>query len=168
MSIILESFMSHSYAGDQLEINAPRTIWVLTLQLLYSIIAMLPIYYYLREVVQFNDESQYVLLLLPVTIAFLLFFIQVKFNSYFWFNEKIFNKRDIFTSAMKSALLVVVLFYFFYLIIFGYWFTGTEEYSGLGLTNKVGKAVTESLVSVSIVGFIVLVMDRIRTARMEM
>ena len=160
--------MSHTYAGDQLEINTPRTIWVLTLQLLYSIIAMLPIYYYLREVVQFNNESQYVLLLLPVTIALLLFFIQIKLNSYYWFSEKFFNKRDIFTSSMKSAIFVFVWFYFLYLLVFGYWFTGTTEYDALGLGNKVGKAVTESLVSVSIVGFIVLIMDRVRTARMEM
>ena len=152
---------------DQLQMNAPRTIWVSIMQLLYTIVAMLPIYYYLREIIQLDDQSQYVLLLLPVVVASLLYFVEIKMNNYFWYNEKFFNQRDIFTSALKSTTLVLGMFYFFYLLVFGYWFSGTPEYENLGLSDKTGRTLTEALVSVAIVASLVIVVDRIRVARTE-
>lgn len=159
--------MSTDYSA-KINTAEPRVVWTHVLQLMYTIIAMIPIVYYLREIVLLPETSRYVLIALPVSIALILFFIQIQMNNYFWDNELIFKRRDIFVVALKSNLLIVGLFYFLFLLMFGYWFTGTEVYDNLGLNDVTFKVLFEAMVSILLVISTAVIMRSIQKNRLEL
>ncbi len=156
------TIMSHKYVKSNIDFNQPRSVWALLIQLFYTLVAMTPMYYYLRELVKFNDDAKYVLMFLPIVTGILLYFVELKMNLYYWNKERIFKKRDIFTVTIKSFLFVIIWFYILYFFMFGYWFSTSEPYKALGMNNQTTKSLTESLVSIGIIAGIVIVMDKIR------
>ena len=100
--------------------SEPRTIWTIVLQLFYNILAMMPLYYYLRNLIEIPNEGRYLLQFLPITTGILLFFIQFEITDYYWHQEKTFVKRDIFKMSLKSVILSLSMFYsiFFYILTY--------------------------------------------------
>ena len=111
--------------GFPLQYNEPRTIWTISLQLLYTILAMVPFYYYLTNLVQVPEEGAVLLQYLPVITGVLLFFIEIRLNDYYWNKEKIYKHRDIFVCGMKSVILIISMFYTIFFFVFG-WLVGTN------------------------------------------
>ncbi|MCH8907265.1 MAG: hypothetical protein IH840_09265, partial [Candidatus Heimdallarchaeota archaeon] len=103
----------------KLDYSHPRTIWTLGIQLMYTIIAMIPLYYYMIEILTIRSEARDFVIYSPIFVAIILFFLQLKLNSYFWTSEKTFVKRDITITSSKSAFTIVLEFYLIFLFIFG-------------------------------------------------
>ena len=149
--------MSTEYSTSTLDLNHPRSIWTNVLQLFYTLLAMIPIFYYIREVVQLGNDGLYILLFAPISIGLLLYILQILMNEFYWFQEKIHKKRDILMIALRSTSFILFIFYFFYLFVFGYWFSNSEAYlEVVNIKNPIGKVVTEAGVSLILVLFIVL------------
>lgn len=149
--------MSTEYSTSTLDLNHPRSIWTNVVQLFYTLIAMIPIFYYLREIAQLGNDGLYVLLFAPISIGLLLYILQILMNEYYWVQEKIHKKRDIFMIALRSTAFILFYFYFFYLFVFGYWFSSSDVYTEVvKLNNPIGKVITEAAISMGLVLFIVL------------
>ena len=149
--------MSTEYSTSTLDLNHPRSIWTNVIQLFYTLLAMIPIFYYMREVVQLGNDGLYILLFAPISIGLLLYILQILMNEYYWIQEKVHKKRDIFLIAVRSSSFVLFNFYFIYLLIFGYWFSSSDVYlDTVNLTNPIGKVITEAGISVALILFIVL------------
>ncbi len=158
--------MSIEYSTDTMNLNHPRNIWTISIQLIYTQLAMIPLFYYLREVVQLEVDSLYVMLFLPVSVGLLLFIMQLLLNEYYWYSEKIYKKRDIVIVASKSATYVIGVFYILYLLMFGYWFSESEVYADITrIENNVGKTVAEAGVSIIIILFLVMLRREIQNQK---
>ncbi len=153
--------------STRLDYREPRTIWVLGFEFFYTILAMIPIYYYLNEILEIRAEAEQLILFLPIGVAILLYFMELKLNTYFWFTEKIYKKRDLLTSAIKSATLIVSSFYLIFLLIFGYWLNGTETYEEIEYQNELSKLMTELGITLVSIYFILTLMINIQNQRFE-
>ncbi|MHA2250866.1 MAG: hypothetical protein ACXAD7_10910 [Candidatus Kariarchaeaceae archaeon] len=145
----------------------PRTIWTICLQFFFTVIAMIPVYYYLREIVKLIADARLLLVFLPLGIAILLFLIQLRLGTYFWKSEKVFKKRDVLVIASKSTLLTIVLFYILFLFIFGYWLSGVDFYQGLDYQSDVGRLMAETTISLGIIYGIMVMMINVQESRFE-
>lgn len=125
--------MSSAVSKDSsIKWTAPRSVWTLAAQLFYSLLAMLPMYYYLKNILGLvQTDNELLLYIIPIVTGILLFFAMILINEYFWVREKILLKRDITTAAVKSSFLIMVLFYFSYLFFLGYFINGQNpDYLG--------------------------------------
>ncbi len=162
-----EPIMSEFSYSAKLDYLNPRTIWTISLQLFYTIIAMLPVYYYLREIIELVADAKWVLIFLPIGIAIILFGMQLRLNNYYWKNEKIFKNRDILVTALKSSILVLVFFYFIFLYIFGYWLSSIEFYEGIKFQSELGKLMAETIISLVMIYVMIIMMISIQESRFE-
>ena len=77
-----------------IQFNNPKTIWTLSLLLLYTILSMIPFYYYLTNLVNIdNDEYAIFLQYLPIFTGLLLYFIQFLFLTYFGKKKKSLQEK---------------------------------------------------------------------------
>ena len=76
-----------------IQFNNPKTIWTLSLLLLYTILSMIPFYYYLTNLVNIDNDGIYFLQYLPIFTGLLLYFIQFLFLTYFGMKKKSTRKR---------------------------------------------------------------------------
>ena len=53
-----------------IQFNNPKTIWTLSLLLLYTILSMIPFYYYLTNLVNIDNDGIYFLQYLPIFMVF--------------------------------------------------------------------------------------------------
>jgi len=142
--------------------SEPRTIWTLSLQLFYTILAMIPFYYYLRNLVTIPAEGRYLLQFLPITIGILLFFIQVQLNSYYWREEKIFKQRDIFVSGLKSSILTLAMFYFIFFLIFGYMIGNSDAYESVLLSDVITRTMIQLLITLGTIVLTAILLQSIQ------
>jgi len=147
-----------SVSRGNIDFNQPRIIWVNLFQLLYTLLAMIPVTYYLREIVLIEEEGQFLLIGLPISIGVLLYFVQLRLNEYFWINEQYYKKRDILISSCKSAFLVIFVYYFVYFFLLGYWISTTEQYEALNLENQIGRILFDNAISLAVIVGITLLM----------
>ncbi|MCY3413905.1 MAG: hypothetical protein INQ03_19845 [Candidatus Heimdallarchaeota archaeon] len=148
--------MSTEYSNTILVFNHPRSIFTTGFQLFYSLVAMIPVYLYVREIIKLEVDALYVLLFLPLAVGFLLFTLMIQMNQFYWREEREYKRRDIFMLGLKSTSFIIFYFYFFFLLVFGYWFSDSEVYFDmLHLENPIGKLVTEASISVALVMLIV-------------
>ncbi|MCE7733357.1 MAG: hypothetical protein GPJ54_00670 [Candidatus Heimdallarchaeota archaeon] len=154
-------------ASAKLDYREPREVWILGLEFFYTLLAMIPIYYYLVEVLEIRSEAEDLVLFLPIGIAILLYFMELRLNSYFWFTEKIYKRRDLFTSALKSVILVVTTFYFLFLYFFGYWLANIDTYQSVEYRNELTKLMTEVSISLFLIYLILIMMLNIQNQRFE-
>lgn len=149
--------MSLEYSTTDIDFNHPRNIWTIIIQLVYTLVAMIPIFYYMKEIVQFEQDAVNVMLLLPIATGIILFILQLLLNEFYWYEERLYKNRDIVIVACKSSSYVLGFFYFFYLFLFGYWFSNSDVYKELfRLNNQVGKAMTETAISIIFILFLVM------------
>ena len=153
--------------STKLDYREPRTIWVLGFEFFYTIIAMIPIYYYFNEILEIRAEAEDLILILPIGVAILLFIMELRLNTYFWFSEKIYKKRDLLTSAIKSASLIVISFYFIFILIFGYWLGGVDTYDRIEYQNELSQLMTELAITLVSIYFILILMLNIQNQRFE-
>ncbi|MHA2501853.1 MAG: hypothetical protein ACXAE3_03200 [Candidatus Kariarchaeaceae archaeon] len=116
-------------SGYPINYTEPRTIWTIALQLLYTLLAMIPFYYYMKNLIDIPSEGRYLLQYLPVVVGILIFFIQFEMNDYYWNQEKTFTNRDIFTMSLKSTILTLSMFYTIFFFIFTYWIGNNGAYT---------------------------------------
>lgn len=145
----------------------PRTIWTLTMQFFYTIIAMMPVYYYLREIIELIVDAKWLLVFLPIGIAILLFGMELRLNVYFWKAEKIFKNRDILVVVIKSSLLVITMFYFLFLFIFGYWLSDIDVYQGIKYQSDIGRLMAEAAISLLVIYGVIIMMMSIQESRFD-
>ncbi|MHA2091391.1 MAG: hypothetical protein ACW98K_11070 [Candidatus Kariarchaeaceae archaeon] len=155
------------YSYSNLEYLHPRTIWSLSFQFLYTVLAMIPVYFYFREIIEFTEDAKWLLIFLPVGIGILLFLLQLRLNSYFWKSEKVFRNRDIFVVALKSILLIIISFYFTFLLMFGYWLSGADFYESIKYQSVIGRLMAEVIISLMIVYGLVTMMINVQDSRFE-
>ena len=153
--------------STRLDYREPRTIWVLGFEFFYTIIAMIPIYYYFNEILEIRAEAEDLIFILPVGVAILLFFLELKLNTYFWFSEKTYKKRDLLTASIKSVSLIIISFYFIFLFIFGYWLSGAETYERIEYQNEISQLITELGITLLSLYFILVLMINIQNQRFE-
>lgn len=160
--------MSTDFSPTELQLTHPRTIITSGLQLFYTIIAMIPFYYYLREIIQLNADAQYVLTFLPIATAIILFLFEIRLNEYYFFNEKVYKKRDIFDAAIKSTFVMITSFYVLFFFIFAYFLSNfVKEYQTLGLQNVLGKILFELSITIVILYLLVILMLDIQKERIK-
>ena len=150
-----------------IDYTIPRTVWVLGIQLFYSFIAMIPVYYYMRELLAIRATASRVVIFLPVLTAILLFFLELRLNDYFWISEKTYKKRDSFNSSIKSFLVIIFFYYFVFLFIFGYFLSGSGTYNSFHYNNEVSKVIAEDIASIIIIYLIVILMLNIQNQRFQ-
>ena len=144
--------------------SEPRTIWTIVLQLFYTLLAMLPFYYYLRNLIDVPTEGRYLLQFLPIATGLLIFFIQFEMNDYYWHQEKTFTERDIFKMSLKSIILTISMFYIIFFLIFAYWVGNGGGYEGGILEN----VVTRTMVQLGItLGLILLTLVMMKTVQSD-
>ncbi len=149
--------MSTVRSSNRLEWTAPRSIWTAAVQLLYSLIAQLPFYYYLREIVELIEKDyQWIVITVPISTGILLFFMQVLLDEFYWNQEKVYRNRDITVAAAKSALLVYALFYFLFFYLMEYVLSSTDFYKENGPNEPVQKMMFDLGVSLAIILFLTL------------
>jgi uncharacterized membrane protein len=154
-------------ASAKLEYREPRAVWILGLEFFYTLIAMIPVYYYIIEILEVRSEAEDLVLFLPIGIAVLLYFMELRLNAYFWFTEKVYKRRDLFTSSLKSVILVVSAFYFMFLYFFGYWLADTDTYQRVEYRNEIKQLMTEVVVSLVVIYLILIMMLNIQNQRFE-
>ncbi len=154
-------------ASAKLDYREPREVWILGLEFFYTLLAMIPIYYYFVEVLEIRSEAEDLVLFLPIGIAILLFFMELRLNSYFWFTEKVYKRRDLFTSALKSVMLVLTSFYLIFLYFFGYWLADTETYQRIEYQNELTKLMAEVSISLILIYLALIMMLNIQNQRFE-
>lgn len=106
------------------EINwyLPRNLWITISMLFWTMVGMIPFYYYLREIEQLvSKDYQYVVLYVPIMTGFVLFLMEVMLTDYFWYSERRRQNRTFGRAALYSIEFVLFLFYFtyFFLITYG-------------------------------------------------
>jgi hypothetical protein len=112
----------HVVKDGELNYKAPLTIWVLAAQLFYAILAIMPMYYFWRNIEDLTQtQYQWIIILIPIFCGFILFAAMILLNEIYWYNEKHLLRRDLITSASKSSVFVTVEFYFIYFFVLG-WF----------------------------------------------
>ncbi|OLS27788.1 MAG: hypothetical protein HeimC2_09820 [Candidatus Heimdallarchaeota archaeon LC_2] len=155
-------------SSTRLDYREPRTIWVLGFEFFYTIIAMIPLYYYFNEILEIRAEAENLILILPISVAILLFFLELRLNTYFWFSEKTYKKRDLLTSAIKSVSFIIISFYLIFLLVFGYWLGGAETYSNrVEYQNEISQLITELGITLISIYFILILMLNIQNQRFE-
>lgn len=150
-----------------IDYTLPRTVWVLGIQLFYTFMAMIPVYYYMRELLSIRATASQVVIYLPVLTAMLLFFLELRLNDYFWVSEKIYKKRDSFNSSIKSFLVIIFSYYFVFLFIFGYFLSGSKTYKSFHFNNEVSQLIAEDIASVITIYLIVILMLNIQNQRFQ-
>ncbi|MHA2031202.1 MAG: hypothetical protein ACXAC2_20695 [Candidatus Kariarchaeaceae archaeon] len=154
-------------ATAKLDYREPRAVWILGLELFYTLIAMIPIYFYIIEILQVRANAENLVMFLPIGIALLLFFLELRLNSYFWFTEKVYKRRDLFTSSLKSVILIISSFYIIFLYVFGYWLSDSSTYQGIGYQNELSQLMAEVIISLLTIYFGVIMMLNIQNQRFE-
>ncbi len=133
---------------DNINWQHPRTIWVLAYQLFFALLVQLPLYYYMREILKFTNTSyEAVVFGLPIVIGFLIFFIEIMFDQYFWQNEKVLRNRDILIVGMKSSILAAAFYFVTFFFFFGYVLNSWKIYVDNGLKDPMQKLFFELFVS---------------------
>ena len=145
-----------------IQFNNPKTIWTLSLLLLYTILSMIPFYYYLTNLVNIDNDGIYFLQYLPIFTGLLLYFIQFLFLSYFWNEEKVYKKRDILNVSLKSYILVFSMFYSIYFLIFGYWIGNTNAYESALLSDTINRNMVQLLITLGTILTTYLLMQNIQ------
>ncbi|MDH5401531.1 MAG: hypothetical protein OEZ01_09320 [Candidatus Heimdallarchaeota archaeon] len=157
--------MSDGYAT--INFYNPRTVWVLSFQLIYTICAMIPFFYYMREVLELPEEARYVVVLLPLTCALVIYMLQLMLNKYYWDQEKIYKKRDILQVASKSAFYTYFIFYFMEFLVFGFWLNQFDAYIEFRIEKDLARMVVETIISMLIVVFYVTFLLNLREVKFE-
>lgn len=151
---------------ERLNWSAPRTIWTSAVQLLMTVIAQIPFYFYLREIaILIQEDYEQVVLVVPISTALLLFFLQILMDEYYWNREIIYRNRDITIASAKSFLFVVGLYYFFFFFIMEYWLSSTEFYKESGPKEPVQKMMFDLGISFAIILFMVIFLREIQKRR---
>jgi hypothetical protein len=145
-----------------IQFNNPKTIWTLSLSLLYTILSMIPFYYYLTNLVNIDNDGIYFLQYLPIFTGLLLYFIQFLFLTYFWNEEKVYKKRDILNVSLKSYILVFSMFYSIYFLIFGYWIGNTNAYESALLSDTINRNMIQLLITLGTILTTYLLMQNIQ------
>ncbi|MGB1981278.1 MAG: hypothetical protein ACPHQO_02270 [Candidatus Kariarchaeum pelagius] len=145
-----------------IQFNNPKTIWTLSLLLLYTILSMIPFYYYLTNLVNIDNDGIYFLQYLPIFAGLLLYFIQFLFLTYFWNEEKVYKKRDILNVSLKSYILVFSMFYSIYFLIFGYWIGNTNAYESALLSDTINRNMIQLLITLGTILTTYLLMQNIQ------
>ena len=145
-----------------IQFNNPKTIWTLSLLLLYTILSMIPFYYYLTNLVSIDNDGIYFLQYLPIFTGLLLYFIQFLFLTYFWNEEKVYKKRDILNVSLKSYILVFSMFYSIYFLIFGYWIGNTNAYESTLLSDTINRNMVQLLITLGTILTTYLLMQNIQ------
>ena len=145
-----------------IQFNNPKTIWTLSLLLLYTILSMIPFYYYLTNLVNIDNDGIYFLQYLPIFTGLLLYFIQFLFLTYFWKEEKVYKKRDILNVSLKSYILVFSMFYSIYFLIFGYWIGNTNAYESALLSDTINRNMIQLLITLGTILTTYLLMQNIQ------
>lgn len=145
-----------------IQFNNPKTIWTLSLLLLYTILSMIPFYYYLTNLVNIDNDGIYFLQYLPIFTGLLLYFIQFLFLTYFWNEEKVYKKRDILNVSLKSYILVFSMFYSIYFLIFGYWIGNTNAYESALLSDTINRNMVQLLITLGTILTTYLLMQNIQ------
>ena len=145
-----------------IKFNNPKTIWTLSLLLLYTILSMIPFYYYLTNLVNIDNDGIYFLQYLPIFTGLLLYFIQFLFLTYFWNEEKVYKKRDILNVSLKSYILVFSMFYSIYFLIFGYWIGNTNAYESALLSDTINRNMIQLLITLGTILTTYLLMQNIQ------
>lgn len=145
-----------------IQFNNPKTIWTLSLLLLYTILSMIPFYYYLTNLVNIDNDGIYFLQYLPIFTGLLLYFIQFLFLTYFWNEEKVYKKRDILNVSLKSYILVFSMFYSIYFLIFGYWIGNTNAYESALLSDTINRNMIQLLITLGTILTTYLLMQNIQ------
>lgn len=145
-----------------IQFNNPKTIWTLSLLLLYTILSMIPFYYYLTNLVNIDNDGIYFLQYLPIFAGLLLYFIQFLFLTYFWNEEKVYKKRDILNVSLKSYILVFSMFYSIYFLIFGYWIGNTNAYESALLSDTINRNMVQLLITLGTILTTYLLMQNIQ------
>lgn len=161
MGTISSNYMSTA-TGYPIEYSEPRTIWTLTLQLTFTLLAMLPFYYYLRNIAEIPADGRYLLQFLPIAVGILLFFLQQYLNTYYWRKEKIYKRRDMFVVGLQSYILSIWMFYTIYLLLFGYFIGQTDAYDTPLFSDIITRTMIQLLISLGTIALFVLAM---RTAQ---
>ena len=161
-----------SYSSFPIDYGQPRTIWSISLQLFYTLIAMIPLYYYMRNVVEIPPEGSYVLQLLPIVVAILLFFVQLRLNQFYWINEKTYKNRDIFVMSIKSVVLTLGLFYSLFFLLWSYWIGRTDIHENSGFENPleivvINIAVSLVILLMTLVFMVAVQEDRLTPAKLK-
>lgn len=145
-----------------IQFNNPKTIWTLSLLLLYTILSMISFYYYLTNLVNIDNDGIYFLQYLPIFTGLLLYFIQFLFLTYFWNEEKVYKKRDILNVSLKSYILVFSMFYSIYFLIFGYWIGNTNAYESALLSDTINRNMLQLLITLGTILTTYLLMQNIQ------
>ncbi len=144
-----------SSASNQAEIqwNTPRSLWVLLFQFFYSLLAMVPMYYYMRDIEDLVNETYVPMtFVVPILSSLILFMMMVLLDDVYWYQEKKYSARDFFKAGMKSTIWVTLVFYVIFYVIMGYWLnTNFPDYAGYYKSDFVHKFFIDYGVSMSVV-----------------
>ncbi len=151
---------------ERLNWSAPRSIWTAAVQLLLTVVAQIPFYFYLREILQLIEEDyEQVVLVVPISTALLLFFIQLLMDEYYWNREIIYRNRDITIASAKSFLFVMGLYYFFFFFVMEYWLSSTEFYQTSGPKEPIQKMMLDLGIVFAVILFLTIFLREIQKRR---
>lgn len=156
-----------SYSGYPIDYNSPRTIWTMSFQLLYTVLAMIPFYFYQLNILVIPSEGITVLVVLPIGVAILLFFMQIRLNHFYWVSEKTFKKRDVFHVGLKSLILTLSMFYTIFFLIFGNWVGSSDAHAQFGFTDPIEKLAIDATLTLIIILLTVIMIVSIQQDRIN-
>ena len=133
--------MSNVSNPAEIQWSAPRSVWVMLIQFAYSLIAMIPLYYYMRIFEDLKKEDYVTMtFFIPIATAVILFMMMILMDDVYWYKEKRYNNRDFFKSAMKSSAFVMVVFFVIFYLIIGFWMNSSfPDYAGYYKNNPLHK-----------------------------